>query len=117
MIKPLLKWATIQGVRMKFFLLIGIFLSGPISAFASHSRNIRRACNLYTSSYSNESLCVRIKSDPTVTRGCYRYASSYSNEALCLNLQVSPYDAETCKKYTSSFSEEEECLRESAENH
>ena len=102
------------------------------------SREIRKACQKYTSTDSNEELCNRIGSKPQITKGCYynsstyfgeadclsqqvdpeiakgckAYTSTYSNERLCMHLEVSPYDAETCKRYTSTYSAETQCLRE-----
>ena len=105
------------------------------------NREIMQACQRYTSTYSNEGLCIGLRSDPEVTKGCYyntskysleadclrkqispeiaqgckTYTSTYSNESLCIELRISPYDAETCKRYTSTYSAEAECLRACAQ--
>ena len=98
-----------------------IFMMGSLSVFASDcnncSREIMRACKDFTGSYSNEGLCIRLRSNPQVTEGCRDFTSSDTNEALCLRLQVKPYDAETCYLYTSSDSNQAQCLRDCAKNY
>ncbi len=117
------------------------FLPQLMSVCDNCSREIRKACKEYTSTYANESLCnsmgsdpqitkscyynsttyaneaecLRLQVDPAIAKGCKAYTSTFSNEQLCMSLRVSPYDAETCKRYTSTYAEEAQCLRDCAE--